>query len=154
MSPFEFKIERREDGTNVEIGWVWIALPILIAVLLLSGCGAKPVNNYNNGWGQHYYNGKYDPFYNYGLGTYVQNNRTYYIVPTQTPPKSVKTATSAPKTTAPMPTGEQPKPTTQAPAAKTTQPKANTPKVDVNKPKPVSPPKAAAPKPAAPKSGK
>lgn len=131
----------------------WFVVGIVLAILIvafLTGCGSKPVNNngYNNSWGQHYYGGRYDPFYNYGLGTYVQNNTTYYIVPTQQPPKNAKTATSAPKATAPLPTGTQPKPTTQAPAVKTTQPKADTPKVDVNKPKPATPPKAQQPKPA------
>jgi len=135
----------------------WFVVGIVLAILIvafLTGCGSKPNNNYNNSWGQHYFNGQYDPFFNYGLGTYVQNNRTYYIVPTQAPPKSVKTATVAPKTTAPMPTGTPPKPTTQAPAPKTQQPKVDTPKVDVNKPKPASPPKPPAPKPAAPKPAK
>lgn len=150
MNVFTFKIKGEGRRYHFQIGWFWLIIPAIILIILLAGCGSKPVNNngYNNSWGQHYYGGRYDPFYNYGLGTYVQNNTTYYIVPTQQPPKNAKTATSAPKATAPLPTGTQPKPTTQAPAVKTTQPKADTPKVDVNKPKPATPPKAQQPKPA------
>lgn len=121
-----------------------------IAALFMTACGSNVPSQpaYNNSWGQQYYNGVYNPFFNYGLGTYQQNGRTYYNTPSITPPAGVSTARTPFRTTAPMPTN-QPKPSTAPPKASPSP--ASKPKVDTAKPKPAAPKPKAPSKPSKPK---
>jgi hypothetical protein len=118
-----------------------------IGALFISACGSNVPSQpaYNNSWGQQYYNGTYNPFFNYGLGTYQQNGRTYYNTPSIVPPAGVSTARTPFRTTAPMPTN-QPKPSTQ-PAKPSSKPKPETAKPNKpSAPKPKAPSKPSKPK--------
>lgn len=153
-------------SNKLKIGIVVAVVVILIVTIV--GC-SKANNNrqteYKEVWTTHYQNGRYDPYYDYGLGSRMENGRRIYVVPQQAPktvinnynnnsPQTTKnnTVTTTPSkpapTAAPKPTD---KPTLKIETSKqqTQAPKVNTPA----QPKPAAP-KPPAPKPAAPKPAK